>query len=165
MAIKEKELKVTINGKPYQFMIRPKVTLLELLRDYVGLTGARQGCLDNSCGVCTVMVDGKTVKSCGLLALQTNGRQVMTVEGLAGKNGELHPLQQAFIDRAAFQCGFCTPGKLMAARALLGENAAPTDEQIKRAFEGNICRCTGYVPMVEAVKDVSKKLQAKEIKL
>ena len=153
----EKELKLTVNGEPYDLLIKPRMTLLELLRDYLGLNGAKQACVSNSCGYCTVILGGMSVKACSILALQAKGNEVTTIEGLA-KDGELHPLQKAFIDYSAFQCGFCTPGKIMSAKALLDENPKPTEEEIKRDMEGNICRCTGYVNIIKAIKAVSQEL-------
>jgi carbon-monoxide dehydrogenase small subunit len=113
--------------------------------------------MDNSCGACTVIVDQMAVKACSVLALQVNGREVMTVEGLASRDGKLHPLQQAFLDYHAFQCGFCTPGKLMSAKAMLDENPHPNEEEIRRDMEGNLCRCTGYTQYIEAIKAVAQK--------
>jgi carbon-monoxide dehydrogenase small subunit len=157
MEIAKKVLKVTVNGRPYELLIKPKTTLLQLLRNDLGLTGAKQACMDNSCGACTVIVDKMAVKACSLLALQVNGRQITTVEGLASKDGKLHPLQEAFLTHSAFQCGFCTPGKLMSATAMLEENPHPTEEDIRRDMEGNLCRCTGYKQYIEAIKEVAQK--------
>ena len=157
MEIAKKVLKVTVNGRPYELLIKPKTTLLQLLRNDLGLTGAKQACMDNSCGACTVIVDQMAVKACSLLALQVNGRQITTVEGLASKDGKLHPLQEAFLTHSAFQCGFCTPGKLMSATAMLEENPHPTEEDIRRDMEGNLCRCTGYKQYIEAIKEVAQK--------
>jgi carbon-monoxide dehydrogenase small subunit len=157
MEIAKKVLEVTVNGRPYELLIKPKTTLLQLLRNDLGLTGAKQACMDNSCGACTVIVDKMAVKACSLLALQVNGRQITTVEGLASKDGKLHPLQEAFLTHSAFQCGFCTPGKLMSATAMLEENPHPTEEDIRRDMEGNLCRCTGYKQYIEAIKEVAQK--------
>jgi carbon-monoxide dehydrogenase small subunit len=157
MEIAKKVLKVTVNGRPYELLIKPKTTLLQLLRNDLGLTGAKQACMDNSCGACTVIVDQMAVKACSLLALQVNGRQITTVEGLASKDGKLHPLQEAFLTHSAFQCGFCTPGKLMSATAMLEENPHPTEEDIRRDMEGNLCRCTGYKQYIGAIKEVAQK--------
>ena len=123
--IAKKILRVTVNGRPYELLVKPKTTLLQLLRNDLGLTGAKQACMDNSCGACTVIVDEMAVKACSLLALQVSGREITTVEGLASKDGKLHPLQEAFLKHSAFQCGFCTPGKLMSATAMLaGESSS-----------------------------------------
>jgi carbon-monoxide dehydrogenase small subunit len=157
MEISKKILKVTVNGRPYELLIKPKTTLLQLLRNELGLTGAKQSCMDNSCGACTVIVDEMAVKACSLLALQVDGKAITTVEGLASKEGRLHPLQEAFLRHSAFQCGFCTPGKLMSATAMLKENPHPTEEEIRRDMEGNLCRCTGYKQYIEAIKEVAQK--------
>ncbi|PIV20041.1 MAG: (2Fe-2S)-binding protein [Deltaproteobacteria bacterium CG03_land_8_20_14_0_80_45_14] len=157
MEIAKKILKVKVNGRPYEMLIKPKTTLLQLLRNDLGLTGAKQACMDNSCGACTVIVDKMAVKACSVLALQVNGREVTTVEGLASRDGKLHPLQQTFLDFHAFQCGFCTPGKLMSAKAMLDENLHPNEEDIRRDMEGNLCRCTGYKQYIDAIKAVAQK--------
>jgi len=149
------ELKLTVNGQPYELYIKPKTLLVEVLRDHLGLTGTKRGCNSSSCGACTVILNGMSVKSCSILALQVDGAEVLTLEGLA-KGTELHPLQKAFLDHGAFQCGFCTSGMLMSAKALLDENPKPTKEQIKEGIDGNICRCTGYNSIIRAVTDVVK---------
>jgi aerobic-type carbon monoxide dehydrogenase small subunit (CoxS/CutS family) len=151
----KKELKLTVNGQPYELYVKPKTLLVEVLRDHLGLTGTKRGCNSSSCGACTIMLDGMAVKSCSILALQANGAEVRTIEGLA-KGNELHPLQKAFLDHGAFQCGFCTSGMLMASTALLTENPEPTKEQIKEGIDGNICRCTGYNSIIRAVTAVVK---------
>jgi len=151
----KKELKLTVNGQPYELYVNPKTLLVQVLRDHLGLTGTKRGCSDSSCGACTVMLNGMAVKSCSILALQANGTEVLTVEGLA-QGAKLHPLQEAFLDYGAFQCGFCTSGMLMASRALLNENPKPTKEQIKEGIDGNICRCTGYNSIIRAVTAVVK---------
>lgn len=157
MEVAKKILKVTVNGEHYELSIKAKTTLLELLRNHLGLTGAKMACISNSCGACTVILDGMAVKACSILALQANGKEVITVEGLA-KDGDLHPLQKAFIDHGAFQCGFCTPGKLMSAKAMLDENPHLTEEEVRRDMEGNLCRCTGYKKYIAAIMDVAQKL-------
>ena len=151
----KKELKFKVNGQPYELFVKPKTLLVEVLRDLVGLTGTKRGCSSSSCGACTVMLDGMSVKSCSVLALQANGAEVVTVEGLA-KGDELSPLQRAFLDHGSYQCGFCTPGMLMSTTALLTENPKPTKEEIKEGIDGNICRCTGYNSIIRAVTDVVK---------
>jgi carbon-monoxide dehydrogenase small subunit len=151
----KKELKFTVNGQPYELYVKPKTLLVEVLRDQLGLTGTKRGCNSSSCGACTIMLDGMAVKSCSILALQANGADIRTVEGLAKRN-ELAPLQKAFLDHGAFQCGFCTSGMLMASTALLEENPKPTKEQIKEGIDGNICRCTGYNSIIRAVTAVVK---------
>jgi len=149
----KKELRLTVNGQPYELYVKPKTLLVEVLRDHLGLTGTKRGCNSSSCGACTVILNGLAVKSCSILALQADGGEVLTVEGLAS-GAELHPLQEAFLDHGAFQCGFCTAGMLMSAKALLDENPKPTKEQIKEGIDGNICRCTGYNSIIRAITDV-----------
>jgi len=152
-----KKIKVEINKKLHELEVCDSELLIELLRDRLGFLGTKYSCLEGDCGVCTVLVNGKNVLSCLMLAAEVDGASVTTIEGLA-ENGVLHPLQEAFIDKGAVQCGFCTPGMILAAKALLDQNPHPTDEQIERAIDGNLCRCTGYVKIVEAVKDASKKI-------
>jgi carbon-monoxide dehydrogenase small subunit len=149
------ELKLTVNGQPYELYVKPKTLLVQVLRDHIGLTGTKRGCSDSSCGACTIMLNGMAVKSCSILALQANGGEVTTIEGLA-KGTKLSPLQRAFLDHGSFQCGFCTSGMLMASTALLTENPKPTKEQIKEGIDGNICRCTGYNSIIRAVTAVVK---------
>lgn len=144
------DIELDVNGRVYALSIEPWKTLLEVLRDYVGLTGTKRGCDDGNCGACTVLVDGKAVKSCLLLIPQVKGKKILTIEGL-GSEENLHPLQKAFIDHFAVQCGFCTPGVIMSAKALLDENPKASEEEIREGLEGNICRCTGYTKIVEAV--------------
>jgi len=151
----KKELKIKVNGQPYELFVKPKTLLSEVLRNDLGLTGTKRGCNSSSCGACTVMLNGMAVKSCSVLALQTNGGEVLTVEGLAKEN-KLNPLQNAFLDHGSYQCGFCTPGMLMSATALLTENPKPTKEEIKEGIDGNICRCTGYNSIIRAVTAVVK---------
>jgi len=151
----KKELKLTVNGQPYELYVKPKTLLVQVLRDHLGLTGTKRGCNESSCGACTVILNGMAVKSCSILALQADGGKLLTVEGLASGT-ELHPLQRAFLDHGAFQCGFCTSGMLMASTALLNENPKPTKEQIKEGIDGNICRCTGYNSIIRAVTAVAK---------
>ena len=151
----KKQLKLKVNGQPYELFVKPKTLLVEVLRDLVGLTGTKRGCNSSSCGACTVMLDGLSVKACSVLALQADGTEVMTVEGLA-KGNELSVLQRAFLDHGSFQCGFCTPGMLMSSTALLTENPKPTKAEIKEGIDGNICRCTGYNSIIRAVTAVVK---------
>jgi aerobic-type carbon monoxide dehydrogenase small subunit (CoxS/CutS family) len=141
---------LTVNGRNQDLSIEPRETLADVLRERLGLTGVKISCDAQVCGACTVLVDGLPVSGCTFLAADADGRRVRTVEGLA-VDGELSPLQQAFIDQAAFQCGFCTPGMLMAATALLEDQPDPSREQVIEGLEGNLCRCTGYAPIVEAV--------------
>src|SRR4030066_1065878 len=149
----KKELKLTVNGQPYELYVKPKTPLVQVLRDHLALTGTKRGCNSSSCGAWPVILNGMAVKSCSILALQAHGGEVLTVEGLAS-GPELHPLQEAFLDHGAFQCGFCTPGMLMSAKALLDENSKPDKQQIKEAIDGHICRCTGYNSLVPAITAV-----------
>ena len=142
---------VTINGARERLDVRPNMTLLQMLREKLALTGTKNGCEAGECGACTVLVDGEPVNSCKMLAVAADEREVLTVEGLAPK-GQLSPLQEAFVEHNAVQCGFCTPGMLMSAHALLERNPNPTEEQIKQALVGNLCRCTGYVRIIRAVR-------------
>jgi len=148
---------LNINGEIFDLVVEPQRTLLEVLRDDLDLTGAKGGCGSGECGACTVLMDGKAVLSCLVLALNVQGKEIFTVEGLA-QGEKLHPLQQSFIDKWAFQCGFCTSGMLLSAKALLDENPEPTEEEVNTAIAGNLCRCTGYVKPVEAILDASKKM-------
>jgi carbon-monoxide dehydrogenase small subunit len=144
-----------VNGRPHPLDVPPEQTLVHLLRQDLGLTGTHVGCDTAQCGACTVLLDGQAVKSCNLLALQCDGRAVTTVEGLAAPDGSLNPLQQAFSRCHGLQCGYCTPGMLMSATALLAEEPHPTEAQIVHALEGNLCRCTGYVNIVAAVREAA----------
>ena len=143
--------------------VEPRMTLLDVLRDNLGLTGTKKACDLGNCGSCTVLLDSKPVVSCLLLAVDAQGRDILTIEGLA-KNGQLHPLQQAFIDYSALQCGFCTPGMLLSAKALLDSNPEPTEDEVKEAISGNLCRCTGYGNIVEAILKVVRSKKGDEIR-
>jgi carbon-monoxide dehydrogenase small subunit len=143
-------ISLTVNGLAHELDVEPRITLADLLRDRLGLTGLKISCDVQVCGACTVLVDGLAVSACTFLAVDADRREVGTVEGLA-RDGQLSPLQQAFIDHAAFQCGYCTPGMLMAATALLNENPSPTREEVVASIESNLCRCTGYLPIIDAV--------------
>ncbi len=151
----KQELRLMVNGQPYEFYVNPKTLLVEVLRDELGLTGTKRGCESASCGACTVTLNGVAVKSCSILALQANGGEVLTVEGLARGN-QLHALQKAFLDHGAFQCGFCTSGMLMSAKGLFNENPSPTVQEIKESIDGSICRCTGYNSIVRALDAVAR---------
>ncbi len=144
---------LTVNGEIYQLEVDHRRTLLEVLRENLGLTGTKQGCDTGECGSCTVIVDGQAVLSCLTLAVACQGKKITTIEGLA-RAGEVHPLQKAFMEKGAVQCGFCTPGMILSLKALLDENPRPSEEQIKEALAGNLCRCTGYVKILEAVRSV-----------
>ena len=146
----KKQLQLTVNGQLRQVFVEPFYSLLDALRDGLHMTGAKKGCDEGDCGACTVILDGKPVTSCMVLALSAHDAEVTTIEGLESRN-ELHPVQQAFVDYGGLQCGFCTPGLIMAATALLEENPAPTEEEVKIAIGGNLCRCTGYSKVVEAI--------------
>jgi carbon-monoxide dehydrogenase small subunit len=150
-------LNLEVNGKAVQLQVEPHRLLVEVLREQLGLTGTHVGCDTSQCGACTVLLDGQPVKSCTTLALQAEGRRVTSVEGLA-KEGERHPIQQAFIDCHGLQCGFCTPGMIMSTAALLQHTPNPSQAQIEHALEGNLCRCTGYVNIVAAVKQAAGTL-------
>jgi carbon-monoxide dehydrogenase small subunit len=149
---------MTVNGAPVEAAVEPNRTLVQFLREDLGLTGTKHGCGLGDCGACTVILDGKPVNSCLVLAVQANGREVLTIEGLA-ENGRLHPIQQAFVKTGAVQCGFCTPGMILSAKALLDENPRPTEREIRTAISGNLCRCTGYQKIVEAIGEASKTLE------
>lgn len=154
---KSAHIRLTLNAEPTEVSFAPYKTLLEVLREDLGHTGTKHGCELGECGACTVLVDGKPVLSCLLLALECDGRHVLTVEGLAS-NGALHPLQEAFANLGAAQCGYCTPAILVTAKALLDENPAPTRDQIRQALSGNLCRCTGYLQIFEAVEEAVLKI-------
>ena len=150
-------LSFTLNGDPIEVVCKDNMTLLDLLRDKLGLTGTKKGCEQGECGACTVMLDGKPVNSCCTLAVECEGRDVVTVEGIA-KNGQLHPIQKQFIEKWALQCGYCTPGMIMSAKALLDVNPHPTELEIREAIEGNLCRCTGYAKIVEAIQAAAAEM-------
>jgi carbon-monoxide dehydrogenase small subunit len=149
------DVAVTVNGERYERDVEPRKLLIHFLRDDLSLTGSHIGCDTGNCGACSILVDGVLVKSCMMLAVQANGASIETVEGLS-QDGELTALQQAFSDHHALQCGYCTPGMLMSATALLRANPHPSEEEIRRGIQGNICRCTGYVNIVEAIKAVAE---------
>jgi carbon-monoxide dehydrogenase small subunit len=153
----ERRIRVTVNGEEYVRYVAEHRTLLEFLREDLYLTGVKEGCNEGECGACTVLLDGLPVNSCLVLAAETDGRRVLTVEGMQ-KDGRLHPLQETFIEYGAVQCGYCTPGVLLSAAALLDRYPEPTEEQIRRGIEGNICRCAGYPRMVEAILAAAKRI-------
>jgi len=152
-----KNISFILNGKEVSAEVEPSMTLLELLREEFGLIGTKEGCGYGECGACTVIMDDKSVNSCLVLAIQADDKNILTVEGLASEDGTLHPLQKAFVEHGAVQCGFCTPGMLMSAKALLDEKPQPTEKEIRAGMAGNLCRCTGYVKIVEAIKAVSEE--------
>jgi carbon-monoxide dehydrogenase small subunit len=152
------KIELTVNGTCQTREVEDRTLLVDLLRDHLGLTGTHIGCDTSQCGCCTVHIDGRAAKSCTMLAAQANGANIVTIEGMA--NGDkLHPVQQAFTDCHALQCGFCTPGMIMATAALLKDNPSPTDEEIYHGLEGNICRCTGYINIVKAVKQAAQTMK------
>ncbi len=151
-----KRIGLSVNGSPHELEVEPRELLVYVLRERLGMTGTHVGCDTSSCGACTVLVDGESVKSCTMLGVQAEGRSITTIEGLAS-NGELHPVQQAFHEQHGLQCGFCTPGFVLATVSLLEENSSPTEDQIREGLEGNLCRCTGYHNIVRAVQAAAGK--------
>lgn len=149
-------IRVTVNGRVYQEDVEPRILLAHFLRENIGLTGTHIGCVVGECGACSVLLDGRVVKSCLHFAVQADGKEVTTIEGLA-KDGELNPVQEAFVKNYAFQCGYCTPGMVMTSYALLQTNPNPTEAEIRKALAGNLCMCTGYVQIVDAVKEAAKQ--------
>jgi carbon-monoxide dehydrogenase small subunit len=151
----KKQLDLLVNGDHYHLLVDPHVSLLDVLRNNLGLTGTKEGCGDGECGACTVMVNGDPVNSCLMLAVQAQGKEITTIEGLAA-NGELDPVQKAFISHGAIQCGYCTPGMIMMAKSILDKNPDPSEEEIRSRLIGNLCRCTGYEKIVEAVRSLAR---------
>ncbi len=152
----KREISFVLNGEPVSVDVEARWTLLHLLREVLELKGTKDGCGEGECGTCTVVIDGKAVNSCLFPVLEAEGRSVTTIEGLRGSDGGLHPLQKAFIEHGAVQCGYCSPGMIMSAYALLQEKAEPSDDEIRDGIEGNLCRCTGYVKIIEAIRSVAK---------
>lgn len=150
-------IRFILNGESVEVDIEPHLTLLQVLRDKLELTGTKEGCGMGECGACTVLIDGKTVNSCIYPALEVDGKSVTTIEGMIDAQGNLHAIQKAFIDYGAIQCGFCTPGMVLSAKALLDENPKPTEEEIRHGIAGNLCRCTGYLQIIQAIKAVCQK--------
>jgi len=146
-----------VNGDGYELLIPPWRTLLEVLRENLDLTGAKPSCQEGQCGACTVLVDRKPINSCLYLAVEAQGKEVLTIEGLAGAGGSLHPVQKAFVERGAVQCGFCPPGLILAAKSLLDENPNPSEDEIRRAIVGHLCRCTGYFQIIEAIHTAAQE--------
>ena len=153
-------IRVSVNGTEHEALVEPRRLLADFLREDLGLTGTHVGCEHGVCGACTVLLEGQTVRACLLFAVQANGRAVMTVEGLASADGSLHPIQQAFWEEHGLQCGFCTPGFLMSTYELLQANAVPSDDEIRSAISGNLCRCTGYQNIVRSVRSAAEKMSA-----
>jgi len=153
-----RHVKLTLNGSVFEADVEPRLLLVDLIRDVAGLTGTHVGCDTSNCGACTVLVDGQSVKSCSMFAVQANGSKVETIEGLL-RDGELHPMQKAFWENHGLQCGFCTPGMIMQANWLLKQNPDPTDDQIRAGISGNLCRCTGYVNIVKSIKAAAKEMR------
>ena len=158
----KRTISLTINGKPYTHEVEPRLLLIHYLREVAGLTGPHIGCETSICGACTVMLDGRTVKSCTMFAVQADGRQLLTIEGLAGagETAKLDPIQEAFWNEHGLQCGFCTPGMILSAKQLLADHPNPTDDEIRHGLEGNLCRCTGYQHIVNAVRAAAGKAGA-----
>ena len=154
----KQSLKLRVNEEDYEVFVEPWKSLADVLRDELNLTGVKIGCNEGQCGSCTVLIDGKPVKSCLVLAPKANGKEILTIEGLA-KDGKLHLLQKAFIEHFAIQCGFCTPGFILSAKGLLDENPDPTEEEVRKSLAGNLCRCTGYVKIIDAVLAVAESKQ------
>jgi aerobic carbon-monoxide dehydrogenase small subunit len=151
----ERIIELTLNREKQKVIVKPGESLLDVLRNKLGMTGTKECCNEGDCGACTVIMGGRAVNSCLVLAIEAEGQEILTVEGLA-EGPELHPLQEAFIQYGGFQCGFCTPGMLMSAKALLDENPNPTDEEIRNGVSGNMCRCTGYVKVIQAIREAAK---------
>jgi len=146
-----------LNGESIQIEVSPHLTLLQVLRNELEMTGTKEGCGMGECGACTVLIDGKAVNACLFPIMEIEGKSVTTIEGLMGIDGTLHPLQRSFIENGAVQCGFCTPGMVLSAKALLDENPKPTEEEIRHAISGNLCRCTGYLQIIKAIQEASKQ--------
>jgi carbon-monoxide dehydrogenase small subunit len=153
-----KQIKVTVNGILYELSVQPWETLLDVIREHLGLTGTKEGCGLGECGACTIIMDGKTVNSCLVLAVEADDRVITTIEGLANGD-ELHPIQEAFVKCGGLQCGFCTPGMIMSTKALLEEKPNPSEEEIRKGIAGNFCRCTGYTKIIESVKVAAKNMR------
>jgi carbon-monoxide dehydrogenase small subunit len=154
----KQSIRVTINGRRYEDEVEPRILLAHFLRETIGLTGTHVGCVIGECGACSILMDGKVVKSCLHFAVQADGREITTIEGLA-KDGELNPVQEAFVKNYAFQCGYCTPGMVVTSHALLQKNPDPSEDEIRKALAGNLCMCTGYVQIVDAVKEAAKGMK------
>lgn len=159
----KRQINLKVNGTYLEVPVEPYRSLAYVLREELNLTGTKIGCETGHCGSCTVLVDGKSIKSCIYLAMKANGKEIVTIEGLTDENGRLHPLQEAFVENFAIQCGYCTPGMIIAAKALLEENPDPTEKEVREALSGNLCRCTGYVKIVEAILAAKDKIGKKAL--
>ena len=159
--MKPHKIQLNINGVDYSLEVCLNKTLVELIRDDLGFTGTKHSCLEGECGACTVIMNGKAVLSCLILAVEADGAKITTIEGLKKQDGLLNPIQQSFIDKGAVQCGFCTPGMIMTAKALLDRNPKPTRPEIESAINGNLCRCTGYIKIVDAIEEAAKLIRPK----
>jgi carbon-monoxide dehydrogenase small subunit len=154
----ERIIHLDINDENYEVIVRPRESLLDVLRNKLGLTGTKIGCNEGDCGACTVIMEGRTVNACLVLAVEAEGQKIVTIEGLA-QGPQLHPLQESFIRYGGFQCGYCTPGMLLSAKALLDENPDPSEEEIRKGVSGNLCRCTGYAKIVESIKEAARAMR------
>ncbi|MFC1872002.1 (2Fe-2S)-binding protein [Chloroflexota bacterium] len=154
--MEKQTIRLKVNGEDYELSVPPNKTLLETLREDLGLTGAKEGCQDGTCGACTVLMDGKPVRSCIFLAVAAEGKDILTIEGLS-RDDKLHPIQEAFVNEGGVQCGYCTPGMILTAKALLDTNPSPTEEEVRQAISGNLCRCTGYVKIVASILAAARK--------
>jgi aerobic carbon-monoxide dehydrogenase small subunit len=154
----ERIIHLNVNDENHEVIVRPRESLLDVLRNKLNLTGTKQGCNEGDCGACTVIMSGRTVNACLVFAVEAEGQKIMTIEGLA-QGPDLHPLQEAFIRHGGFQCGFCTPGMLMSAKALIDENPNPTDEEIRKGISGNLCRCTGYTKIVDSIRSAAQVMR------
>lgn len=152
------QIRLTVNGKDYEVQVKPSATLLDVIREDLGLTGTKEGCGVGECGACTVIMEDKAINACIVLAVEANNKNIITIEGLAGDE-KLHPIQEAFMEVGGLQCGFCTPGMILSAKVLLDKNKTPSDQEIRKGLEGNFCRCTGYTKIVESVKAAAQKMR------
>lgn len=157
--MKQEEVVLTVNGTDYQLSIEPRRTLVEVLRDALGLTGTKKSCNEGECGACTVLMDGRPVASCLVLAVDAQGKEILTIEGLSAGE-KLHPIQEAFLKNGGIQCGFCTPGMVLSAKAFLDEHPTPTPDEVRKALVGNLCRCTGYQQIVDSIMEASRVMSA-----
>jgi aerobic carbon-monoxide dehydrogenase small subunit len=159
--MKLQQIQISVNSRDYSLEVMSNKTLIEVLRDNLGLLGTKYSCGEGECGACTVIMNGKAALSCLILAVEADGSKILTIEGLSNENNKLHHIQQSFIDKGAVQCGFCTPGMVMSTKALLDKNHNPNRQEIERAIDGNICRCTGYIKIIDAIEDAAIKINSK----